>query len=270
MKRRFCSRLFPAVHLISGGMVLATALEAQQPGKAVPRNFEVASVKANGNEGVGSFEISPAGDRLSVRSTYLGVIIMRAYDIDETQFTHPTPLLLRERFDVDAKADHPVSRTDLMLMLQSLLAERFKLEFQRETKQVSGYALVPAKGGPKLRRHDGESTSDCRHRMGSDGELIFENCPLSDLVGTNVLYSMVGHRFVANETGLTGNYDFEFLASWELPANPGEGRQEPRVINADAPSIFTAIERQLGLKLEAKRIPVEFFTIKHIEKPTEN
>jgi uncharacterized protein (TIGR03435 family) len=157
-----------------------------------------------------------------------------------------------------------------MLMLQSLLADRFKLKFHRETKEVSGYALVLAKRQSNMRQHDGPSPPDCRHRMDSDGRLIFENCPISDLVSTNVLYSMLGRRFVADETGLTGAYDFELMASWELPANPGEGRQEPRVINAGAPSIFTALERQLGMKLEPRRIPVHFFTIEHIEKPSEN
>jgi uncharacterized protein (TIGR03435 family) len=270
MNHRSCPRVSPAIHLVIGGMLLATAGEAQESGNAAPRNFEVASVKANYSDGRGSFEISTAGDRLSVRNTYLGVIIMRAYNIDESQFTASTPQLLRTRFDIEAKADHSVSRNDMMLMLQSLLVERFKLRFHRETQEVSGYALVLAKREPKLRQHDGASPSDCKHRMDSDGQLIFENCPLSDLVGTNVLYSMLGRRFVADETGLTGTYDFELMASWELPANPREGTQEPRVINAGAPSIFTAIERQLGMKLEPKRIPVHFFTIEHIDKPSEN
>jgi uncharacterized protein (TIGR03435 family) len=118
----------------------------------------------------------------------------------------------------------------MMLMLQTLLVERFQLRLRRETREVSGYALVLAKGEPKLRQHGGASPSDCKHRMDSGGQLFFENCPLSDLVGTNVLYSILGGSFVADETGLSGTYDFELMASWELPANPREGRQEPRVI----------------------------------------
>jgi uncharacterized protein (TIGR03435 family) len=270
MNHRPCHRVSLAIHLIIAGVVLVNVVEAQQSGNAAPRRFEVASVKANYSDDRGSFEVSTAGDRLSVRNTYLGIIIMRAYNFDESQFAVPTPQLLRARFDVEAKAEHPVSRNDVMLMLQTLLVERFKLRLHRETREVSGYALVQAKGEPKLRQHDGASPSDCKHRMGSDGQLFFENCPLSNLAGTNVLYSMLGRRFVADETGLTGTYDFELMASWELPANPREGRQEPRVINAGAPSIFTAIERQLGMKLEPKHIPVDFFTIEHIEKPSEN
>jgi uncharacterized protein (TIGR03435 family) len=248
---------------------LATVVAQQRPEPA-RRSFEVASVRANDNEGRGSFDISPAGDRLTIRNTFLGVMIMRAYDIDETMFTTPTPPLLRERFDIDAKAAHRVSRGEMMLLLQTLLLERFSLKFHRETRQVSGYGLTIAKGGPKLKQHDGEPAADCKHRMGAEGQLIFANCPLSDLVSANVLFGMVGRRLVADETGLTGSYDFELMASWEVPANPREGRPEPRVINPDAPSVFTAVEHQLGLKLEPKRISVDYFTVDQIARPSGN
>ena len=270
MRRRFRSHSLAAIHLITMGVVLATIGGAQQGPEPAPRSFEVASVKANNSEGRGSFEISPAGDRLTIKNTFLGVMIMRAYNVDEMMFTTPTPPLLRERFDLDAKAAHPVSRADLMLMLQTLLVERFNLKFHRETRQVSGYGLTIAKGGPKLRLRTDDPAADCKHRMGTDGQIIFESCPMSDLVGANVLFGIVGRRFVANETDLTGNYDFELMASWEVPANPQEGRPEPRVINSGAPSIFTAVERQLGLKLEPKRISIDFFTVDQIARPSGN
>lgn len=269
MRRRFRPRGLAAIHLIIGSVVPAT-IAAQQGPEPARRSFEVASVRANNSEGRGSFELSPAGDRLTIRNTFLGVMIMRAYNIDETMFTSPSPPLLRERFDIDAKAAQPVSRGEMMLLLQTLLVERFSLKFHRENKQVSGYALTIAKGGPKLKQHEGESAADCKHRRGAAGQIIFENCPLSDLVSANVLFGMVGRRLVADETGLTGSYDFELNASWEIPANPREGRPEPRVINPDAPSVFTAVEHQLGLKLEPKRISVDYFTVDQIARPSGN
>jgi uncharacterized protein (TIGR03435 family) len=128
-------------------LVIAAAAHAQGPA------FEVASVKANKSESARhlSFEVSP--QRLSAHNTFFGMLIMRAYGIDETQFPKGSAPLL-ERYDVDAKTDHSVSRAEMMRMLQTLLADRFKLAFHWDTRDVDGYALVAAKGGPKLRKHE--------------------------------------------------------------------------------------------------------------------
>jgi uncharacterized protein (TIGR03435 family) len=257
-------RLLPCITVAAHLIFCARDGESQQ------RSFEVASVKASQGDGRDLFEISPGGDRLTIRNTFLGVILMKALNFDEPQFTMPTSPLLRDRFDIEAKVDGSASRSEMMLMLQRLLTERFKLAFHRESKEVPGYALVPAKGGPKLRTASGQSGDECKHRTGADMRLIFENCPMSDLVGGYVLYSMLGRRFVADETGLTGKYDFELAASWELPPNPREGSPAPRIVNPGAPSIFTALEQQLGLKLQAKRIAIDFVTIDHVERPSEN
>jgi uncharacterized protein (TIGR03435 family) len=80
---------------------------------------------------------------------------------------------------------------------------------------------------------------------------------------------MVQNRFIADETRLDGRYDFDLLSSWEVGANPREGGG-PRVVNPDAPSVFSALQQQLGLKLEPRRIPVKYFILDHVEKPTEN
>ncbi len=262
---------------IAIGVLGPARLFAQQREPAATLAFEVASVKLNRSGArEGSFQFSPGGERLTVRNTFLGVIIMRAFEVDELQFTRPTPPLLRERYDLDAKADHPVSRAEMMRLLQNLLRERFKLSLRRETKEVSGHALVVAKGGPKLRPHAGEPV-DCRTRRGNDGRLIYENCSMAKFVTYSLVSGMAGLAglvgspfFIADETGLKGDYDFELIASREIPANPNEGRPEPVLINPEAPSIFTALQEQLGLKLEPRRIPVEFYTVDHVERPTEN
>lgn len=76
--------------------------------------------------------------------------------------------------------------------------------------------------------------------------------------------------FVEDRTGLKENYDFEFLFSREEPANPRKGRQEPRVFNEGAPPVFAAVRHQLGLRLEARKLAVQMYTIDHVEKPSEN
>src|SRR5215831_6918381 len=120
MKYRAALCFIAAVHLISGA--------------SAEQNFEVASVRVSQGDGRGVFEISPGGDRLTIRNTFLGVIIMRAFHIDEPQFTMPSPPLLRDRFDIEAKVSGHASRSEMMLMLQHLLIDRFKLAIHRETK----------------------------------------------------------------------------------------------------------------------------------------
>src|SRR5690348_10775599 len=105
--------------------------------------FEVASVKpSNGGVRQSSFELVPGGERLTVRNMYLGLIVQRAYGLDELQFARPTPPLLREPYDIDAEAEHPASRAEMMRMLRALLEDRFQLRLHRESKEVTGYALV--------------------------------------------------------------------------------------------------------------------------------
>lgn len=246
---------------------LAAAANAQNP------QFEVASVKANKvPNGDGAFSIS--AERLTAHNTFLGVLIMRAYHIDQSQFPKLSDRLL-DRYDVDAKADHPVTRTEMLQMLQKLLADRFRLAFHWETKEVEGYALVTAKGGPKLRLHEDTSPTECvTQRWTTDGRVVWTGCSMGELASFSLFPNMVGlqtlagNRFIVNKTGIDGRYDFELLASWEEQGgNPAEG---PRVVNPGAPPLFIALEKQLGLKLDPQRIPVNYFIIDHLEKPSEN
>ena len=125
----------------------------------------------------------------------------------------------------------------MKVMLQNLLIERFQLVMHRETKELAGYLLTVDPAGPKLREHDGGG-AECVSSRSADGALRLQNCPLDIFIGYQL--NGVVRGLVSDRTGLTGNYDFELLASWEVPANPAEGRSEPRVINPDAPSIFAA------------------------------
>jgi uncharacterized protein (TIGR03435 family) len=274
MKRLFAyasigTTLLPIALCIAG----SPGVHGQQRETPATHSFDAASIKTNkGDTGPSVFSVGV--DRLTARNTFLGVLIMRAYNVDETQLPTNVPLLL-ERYDIDAKAERPASRAEMMLMLRTLLVERFKLSLRREKKEVSGYALVVAKGVPKLRLHEAESAADCSTRRGSDGRLIYENCSMPDLASHRLypgmvgLSGMLGNRFITDETGLQGKYDFELMFSWEVGGNLAEGTS-PRVVNSDAPSIFAALEKQLGLKLEARRIPVEVLAIDRLEKPSEN
>jgi uncharacterized protein (TIGR03435 family) len=266
------ARLGTAFLPIWVALAAAPAIHARQTDTAAAPSFEVASVKANQSNEPAAFEITP--QRLTFRNYQIGRVIMRAYNASERQFSAPaaTPLLaiLTGKYDIDAKAPHPASRAEMMAMLRSLLADRFKLALRRETKEVSGYALVVDKAGPNLRDHSGDGP-ECTSQIAVKGEFRefrFQNCTV-DLLTADLLTGVSG-SIVADHTGLKGHYDFEFLASWELPGNPREDRPEPRVVNPGAPSIFAALKEQLGLRLVAGKITVEMLTIDHVEKPSAN
>jgi uncharacterized protein (TIGR03435 family) len=169
-----------------------------------------------------------------------------------------------ERFDIEAKAENPSTATEaqLLAMLQNLLADRFRLKIHRETKEVSGHALIVAKNGPKLKAASPEGKGVVRisgaaiykfdfiERKNLDqNTIIGEKASMSQLA--NTLSNLPDNIPVIDKTGLTWFYDFKL--AWE----PGE-------------SLSSVLQEQLGLKLEAQKIPVEVLVIDFAEKPVEN
>ena len=152
-------------------------------------------------------------------------------------------------------------REQVDLMEQSLLADRFKLKVHFETRELPVYALVVAKGGPKLTpAKDGE-----RSNISSFHSEIAAKAVTLDDFATSSLWTPIGGRLVVDQTGLKGAYDFTLNWSQEQTA------AEPGQDGAPALSpIFAVIEEQLGLKLVPTKAPVEVIVIDHIEKPTEN
>jgi uncharacterized protein (TIGR03435 family) len=178
-------------------------------------------------------------------------------------------------------------------MLQSLLADRFKLTLHRETKQVGTYVLVSAKNGPKLEeakpgnvylngiRDNGEPLGPGVYKLGryvgGRAELIGQGLPMSTLV--QLLSEKILNRSVLDNTGLTGNYDFTL--QWTIAGESQgpmfkEARYDQQATGTTHPpespgsSFFTAIQEQLGLKLESQDGPVEILVIDHVEKPSGN
>ena len=162
-----------------------------------------------------------------------------------------------QRYTVDAKAEDPTKATEeqLLQMLQGLLIERFNLKFHIETKEMSGYAVVVAKNGPKLQASKGEDSgfswgATGKPREGQPTCLTAQKWTTSMLA--NILTQM-GKGPAVDKTGLTGAYDFKLC--WN---------------DTDGPSLFSALQEQLGLKFEAQKVPVEFLIVDSARKPTEN
>lgn len=250
--------------LVFVGVFHSARIQAQQTPTANTHLFEVFSIKPSRNQGRPSALFLPGGERFSATNAVLIALIMVAYDADPSQISGKALDAFRsESYDVEARAEHAVSREQMKLMLQASLADRFKLRLHRETKVLPVYALVVGKGGPKFREGNGGAESGGR---GSDGQYIFRNI--------SMLHFALGlgkglDRPIIDRTGLAGTYDFELAFTPEV-AGQGDRNGRERGPNPGGPSLFTALQEQLGLRLESQRAPIEFLIVDHVEKPTEN
>jgi len=152
-------------------------------------------------------------------------------------------------------------------MVQSLLADRFSLKAHLVSKEGLAYDLVVAKNGPKNMNAALADETPGISAIDS-GDLQYHNTPLAALL--LILPQMLGDAPVADKTGLTGNYDFEL--KWERDPNlmPGAVPLAPSPVDGSRPSIFKALEEQLGLKLVPARIPIKGIVIDYIERPSPN
>lgn len=165
-----------------------------------------------------------------------------------------------DRFDVDARQPSDAqSYATMPAMMQRALADRFKLAVHRETRQTPILLLTVARGGPKLTRSAPTDEADSR---GRPGELVATRITMAGLA--SLLSRTIG-RMVQDRTGLDGFYNITLRATNELQGPDRLGRSP---VDPDAPSIGTALEEQLGLKLEPGRGPVEFLIIDRVERPS--
>ena len=260
-----------------------------------PLTFEVASVKPSATDDRRTMiQIQPGGG-LRTGGTSLKMLLTFAYDVREFQITGGPGWINTDRFDIVAKAersagaenppDDPRKMTEqqrktvgdqMRERLRALLAERFQLTLHRETKEQSVYALVVAKGGPKLQQAqamEGTGPRGPMMRMGR-GELSGQGVELEML--TRTLSSQLG-RTVIDRTGLKGNFDFKLTwtpdpgqSATPLGGGPPPGADAPPPPDPNGPSVFTALQEQLGLRLESQKGPVEMLVIDHVEKASEN
>jgi uncharacterized protein (TIGR03435 family) len=280
-----------AVLMTVGPVALAQAL--------TPDAFEVASVKpmgpvAGGGDRGGGFAggmngcdggfPKVEGNRFVVTTTHFALITW-AYGYNKVwgcAFTSSGDLITggpswirSERFEIQALVPKgaPIYTFDefmkgdapgLEKMLESLLADRFKLVVRHVTKEVPGYALVPAKGGPKLKTSAAEDqpAMGVRRQADANGQIV------NKMVGRKMemrdlafLLVMTTHRPVIDRTGLTGQFNFDLdFAPFDSDASTDSG----------APSLFTAIQEQLGLRLDTTKAPLDGLVIERAERPSEN
>ena len=228
------------------------------------QSFEVASVKRSDPK------VSPArpaaGDPrriFNLKTSLLG-IVADAYGMKGFQITGPS-WLDEEPYDIIAKAPDNAPVADIPLMMQALLAERFKLKAHRETKDLSVYALTVGKSGPKMRHASPDGNTGIE--FGAGPGIVVEKIGMARWAQ---VLSMYMDRPVVDLTDLQGDYAFELSVDVHALVQMKSGGS-PNVSSVDRPpSIFTAVE-QLGLKLEFRKVPMEMLVIDTVEKtPTEN
>jgi uncharacterized protein (TIGR03435 family) len=252
-----------------------------------PLAFEVATVKVMDQNKPHPPSVRIAGDQFEATGMTLKELIKIAYDLNygaDRQVSGGAAWIGSTRFDIEAKEDPSLGvelqkmseqqRGDrLRQMLRGLLGERFQLQLHHESTELPIYNLVMAKSGSKLMPsvpRPASSTDDPpakpRGSLRFPGRGVLEGNDADSLMLVTALSMQpeIGGRLVVDKTGLTGKYDFTLRWTPDM----GQGSDPP---GAEAgPSLFTALQEELGLKLESTKAPVDVLVIDHVEMPTAN
>jgi uncharacterized protein (TIGR03435 family) len=257
--------LATAVLVVFAGM----AAQAQPPAHPTFDAFEVATIKPTGPSPRSRF-ITMQGHQFVARNHALKTLIAAAYNLTPRAILGGPSWIDSDRFDILAKPAGEVRPTleEQMAMLRKLLADRFKLTFHREQKEFSIFTLTVARNGPKLR--EGTDPPEGPKPLvfviyPQRAALPARNATMGEFA--SVLQRSALDRPVVDKTGLTGRYDFDL--EW-TPDESQFGGQAPQASEPTRPDLFTAMQEQLGLRLQATRGPIEAFMIDHAERPTEN
>jgi uncharacterized protein (TIGR03435 family) len=275
----------------------AAPQDAAAPAAQVPQ-FEVATIKINTSGGTRTqFDLVPGSGRVAVINMQLRGVIQSAYRVPADQLLNVPEWVNRTRVDIIAKADPAASVQQLQTMLQPLLVERLQLRFHRETRERDIYALVLAREdgalGPNLKR----SATDCavlgaapRNALpapapgeapacglipSGPGRIVARGFGIGPLVAILNIGSKALGRQIIDRTGLTGGFDIDLtytpdalsaaaLANRQGPPPPLAGEVDPH-----GPTLFQALQDQLGLKVEPRKLALEMMVIDGIEPPAE-
>ena len=246
---------------------ISSFVAAQSPTAPAPAEFDAASIKENKTlDAGGTFRLMPRGIGITAQHMPARNLITIAYELQPFQLIGAPDWARETAYDINAKTGHTAAREQLFVMLQALLTDRFKLAFHRETRQLDGFALVRLRAnslGPTLR----PSSLDCatafstvpRCRQGgikmspTSGSVNVAGLPIWSLL--QIIIGQVGAP-VSDDTQLTGNFDIELR--WSNEVAPSD----------DLRSIYTALQEQLGLKLERRRVSSEVFVVDRFEHPS--
>jgi uncharacterized protein (TIGR03435 family) len=276
--------LLPAVILVT--LFGTNPIQAQTAGASRPLAFEVASIKPDIPDGSGNFRVAiqpQPGGRLTITNANLRMLIRFAYNCDDSQIAGGPAWMDSERYDIVAKGEGNATVDQLREMLGTLLADRFDLKFHPETKELPVYALLIGKNGPKLKPSEDQPTASssapANGPRGNRGVMMTRGGVTTQLNGSMSMAQLATGlatslgRKVIDKTGLQGNYDVKL--EWtpqvgegpQVPGVPGGGGDRGASPDPSVAGIFTAIQEQLGLRLESQKGPVDTIVIDSAAKP---
>jgi uncharacterized protein (TIGR03435 family) len=286
------ARLLSAAGIVAMVGGIAVGVAAQKPARLA---FAVASVKANKSSGSsGPFALGfLSGGRFTATNVTVQRLIAAAYRMPASRISGGPNWLTSDRFDIQAKTDDPDPSQDVdgvprqFLMLRGLLADRFRLAVRNEVRELPIYALVLTRSDRKLGPRLHAVTVDCAAVRAASSPTAPPPPPRPDerppcgigvrgnsLIAGGATMTQLANalsdradRIVVDKTNLTGNFDLD-LAWTAIPNADPSG--SPTIDPGAPPLIFTAIQEQLGLKLESTKGPVAVLVIDHVEHPTED
>jgi len=253
--------------ILRAALIIGALCQAFGQSVAPARSFEVASVKVR--QGAPQWKFAISGTRLTIESFTLYGLVKEAYNLENYQIQRTgAPALLLSNdilYDISAKAegDGTPTRDEFRQMLQSLLADRFRMKVHREAAETPVYALLIGKDGPKFR----ESAPDAASAGGvrTSGSIYQWTLPRVTMNGlANTIGDAGLDRPVLDKTGLTGTWDIKLMYTPEFKMSRGPETDLSEI------SIFTAVQEQLGLRLEPQKAMVEILVVDSVQKPSEN
>jgi uncharacterized protein (TIGR03435 family) len=233
-------------------MSVPVGASAQGPSETkVPAGFEVVAIRPVPPDSQGGFS-EPGGTEFRARAMSLSELVQMTFGINPNQMVIPD-WAQSVKFDIAAKTGIPLTYEQMKPLMQKMMAERFRMTYHRETRDVQGYDMVAAKGGLKLMPAKPGSSKGGGGRAGA---IDMPNTTMKSFAG--MLAAML-KRPVGDKTGAAGDYEVKLRFAPEGDAE------------SPLPSIFTALHEEMGIKLEPAKVPVEMVVIDHLEKmQTEN
>lgn len=245
-----------------------------KPMTATDPSFEVATIKLSPPDEPGKlFTVTPGGRQFKTVNTTLSDLITFAYGMHPKQVINAPDWFDKDKFDILAQpdAEGTPDSNQLKIMTRKLLVSRFELTFHKDTRELAVYEIVAGKDGPKLTPTAAQGNLPGLFFRGiNPADLNVRNATLTDFAG--LMQSAVLDKPVVDHSGITGRYDFEL--KWTPDQGQFEtfgGIKNPPAENPDAPpDLYSAIQQQLGLKINSTKAPIDVMVIDNVTKPTAN
>jgi uncharacterized protein (TIGR03435 family) len=219
------------------------------------QTFEVASIHSNATGTEGSVIDLPESGRLRVTNATLKTLVRAAYGIQNEQVSGGPKWFDTDRYDIEARTSLPITEDQDQPLLQHLLADRFHLKTHRAQRELTVYGLVVAKNGPLFSKSTAKSSSIHTNHGPGESRITVTGISIHQFAG--MLGNRMG-RIVIDKTGLSGNYDLSLV--WDPDSTPG----------STAPSVFAALQEQMGLRLDSQKATVPVLIIDSADHPSDN